>query len=79
MCHLRLAFLLALAACWPYAAAAPQPDPDASRRAGRPPNVVVILADDLGYEVLGANGGTSTASPRPALLHARLQHAVHEP
>lgn len=36
--------------------------------AGRPfaaerPNVIVILADDLGYETIGANGGTSYRTP----------------
>jgi arylsulfatase A len=29
----------------------------------RPPNVVLILADDLGYECLGAYGGTSYKTP----------------
>ena len=28
------------------------------------PNVVLIMSDDLGYEVIGANGGTSYATPR---------------
>ena len=28
------------------------------------PNIVVILADDLGYETIGANGGQSYATPR---------------
>lgn len=35
--------------------AAPPPDPR--------PNIVLILADDLGYECLGANGGTSYQTP----------------
>jgi arylsulfatase A len=29
----------------------------------RPPNVILILADDLGYECIGANGGTSYKTP----------------
>lgn len=29
----------------------------------RRPNIIMILADDLGYEVLGANGGTSYRTP----------------
>ncbi len=29
----------------------------------QPPNVILILADDLGYETLGANGGTSYRTP----------------
>ncbi|HYT91586.1 MAG TPA: sulfatase-like hydrolase/transferase [Gemmataceae bacterium] len=29
----------------------------------RPPNVVLILADDFGYECVGANGGTSYRTP----------------
>ncbi len=28
------------------------------------PNIVMIMSDDLGYEVIGANGGTSYATPR---------------
>jgi arylsulfatase A len=30
----------------------------------RPPNLVLIMADDLGYETLGCNGGESYATPR---------------
>jgi len=36
----------------------------------RPPNILLILADDLGYETLGANGGTSWATPRLDALAA---------
>ena len=27
------------------------------------PNIILIMADDLGYECLGANGGTSYNTP----------------
>ena len=30
---------------------------------GNPPNIVMIMADDLGYECIGANGGTSYKTP----------------
>ena len=28
------------------------------------PNIVLIMSDGLGYEIIGANGGTSYATPR---------------
>ena len=28
------------------------------------PNVIMIMSDDLGYECIGVNGGTSYATPR---------------
>ena len=27
--------------------------------ADRKPNIILIMSDDLGYEVIGANGGTT--------------------
>mgnify|MGYP003676460243 FL=1 len=38
--------------------------------AARPPNVVLIMADDMGYECLGANGGLSYETPRLDALAA---------
>ena len=32
--------------------------------ANKQPNVILIMSDDLGYEVIGANGGTSYKTPR---------------
>ncbi|MEZ5944478.1 MAG: sulfatase-like hydrolase/transferase [Planctomycetaceae bacterium] len=42
-------------------------------RADQPqrPNVVLIMADDMGYECVGANGGTSYATPNLDALAAR--------
>lgn len=47
-----------------------------------PPNVVLILADDLGYETIGANGGTSYKTPvldRLAATGARFEHCYVQP
>ncbi|MEO7515071.1 MAG: sulfatase-like hydrolase/transferase [Verrucomicrobiota bacterium] len=46
------------------------------------PNIVVILADDLGYETIGAYGGQSYATPRLDALAAsgiRFRHAHAQP
>lgn len=46
------------------------------------PNVVLILADDLGYETIGANGGTSYKTPvldRLAASGARFTHCYAQP
>jgi len=48
---LRL-LVLGLGACLVARAAAP-----------RPPNVIVFMADDFGYECVTANGGESYATP----------------
>ena len=46
------------------------------------PNVVIILADDFGYECVGANGGTSYSTPnldRLAEGGARYEHCYTQP
>jgi len=46
------------------------------------PNVVLILADDLGYETIGANGGTSYRTPvldKLAATGARFTHCYAQP
>jgi len=46
------------------------------------PNIVLIMADDLGYETLGCNGGTSYATPHLDRLAAggmRFEHAYCAP
>ncbi len=46
------------------------------------PNVVLIMADDMGYECVGANGGTSYATPaldRLAAEGMRFEHCYSQP
>jgi arylsulfatase A len=46
------------------------------------PNVILIMADDLGYETIGANGGTSYRTPvldRLAAQGARFEHCYVQP
>ncbi len=48
----------------------------------RPPNIVLIMADDMGYECIGANGGTSYATPnidRLAGEGMRFEHCYSNP
>jgi arylsulfatase A len=48
----------------------------------RRPNLVLIMADDLGYETIGANGGTSYRTPvldRLAATGARFTHCYVQP
>ncbi len=71
----RFAFSLALALAvpvvqLPVAAAAAKP------------NVILIMADDLGYETIGANGGTSYRTPvldQLAATGARFTHCYSQP
>ncbi|PXA04564.1 arylsulfatase [Coraliomargarita sinensis] len=49
--------------------------------AGRP-NIIFIMADDLGYETIGAYGGTSYQTPhidRLAEMGARFEHCYAQP
>ena len=46
------------------------------------PNIILIMADDLGYETLGANGGTSYKTPsldRMAASGIRFNHCYSQP
>lgn len=48
----------------------------------RRPNIVLIMADDFGYECVGANGGTSYATPNLDRLAAggwRCEHCYAQP
>ncbi len=48
----------------------------------RQPNIILILADDLGYETIGANGGTSYKTPaldKLAATGARFTHCYAQP
>jgi len=54
----------------------------AGEKAKQKPNIILILADDLGYETIGANGGTSYKTPhldRLAKGGARFTHAFAQP
>lgn len=47
-----------------------------------PPNIILILADDFGYECVGANGGTSYRTPNLDQLAAtgvRFEHCYVQP
>jgi arylsulfatase A len=75
--HLRVSMLVLLLCCGVGAAR------QASSAAGaRPPNVVLIVADDLGYECLTANGSASYRTPhldRLAAGGARFTHCYTPP
>lgn len=48
----------------------------------KPPNLILIMADDLGYETIGANGGTSYQTPeldRLAATGMRFTHCHAQP
>ncbi|HAQ97956.1 MAG TPA: arylsulfatase A, partial [Verrucomicrobiales bacterium] len=42
-----------------------------SEAAERPPNIILIMADDLGYECLSSNGSTSYQTPELDALAAK--------
>lgn len=54
----------------------------AAQVAPRKPNLILIMADDLGYECIGANGGTSYRTPvldRLAATGVRFDHCNVQP
>ncbi len=54
----------------------------AGHKVSKKPNIVLIMADDLGYECLGANGGTSYKTPVLDKLSAtgiRFEHCYSQP
>jgi len=54
----------------------------AAEREAERPNIVLIMADDLGYECVGANGGTSYTTPHLDKLAAtgmRFDHCYSQP
>jgi arylsulfatase A len=55
---------------------------NATQAAESRPNVILILADDLGYETIGANGGTSYKTPtldKLAATGVRFEHCYVQP
>ncbi len=53
-----------------------------TRNAEQQPNVILIMADDLGYETIGVNGGSSYQSPEIDQLAAngmRFEHCYAQP
>jgi arylsulfatase A len=74
--HMRvLGLVLALGSLLPLCRAAAQSKP-------LRPNLILIVADDLGYECIGANGGTSYKTPvldRLAATGVRFDHCYAQP
>jgi len=53
-----------------------------SRPPASPPNMILIMADDLGYECIGANGGSSYKTPvldKLAQTGIRFEHCYSQP
>jgi len=62
--------------------AAPEEISAADAKTPRPPNLILIMADDLGYETIGANGGTSYKTPnldKLAATGARFTNCYVQP
>jgi arylsulfatase A len=77
VCVMKIAAILSIAAVRQSQAEDPQ-----GRAPGDKPNIVVILADDFGYECVRANGGTSYSTPhldRLAAQGARYEHCYTQP
>jgi len=68
--------------CLLLAATAITAPAEAQKNQSRRPNIILILADDLGYETVGANGGTSYQTPaidRMAASGMRFENAYAHP
>ena len=68
-----MAFLLAVLSSTPN---------NMAKSIDKPLNVIVIMADDLGYETIGANGGSSYQTPeidRMASNGMRFEHCYAQP
>lgn len=75
-CRIGVGLLIAVAVVVSSAAQAGE-----AGRSGKP-NLVLIMADDLGYETIGANGGTSYETPeldKLAASGARFTHCYVQP
>ena len=73
---------LRVAAAAGAAAYAPSGAAAGPKRSGRRPNIVLIMADDLGYECIGANAGTSYKTPvldKMAARGIRFEHCYSQP
>jgi len=70
------------AAAFGVAAAMPHPLTAAEPKVPVRPNIILIMADDLGYECIGANGGTSYKTPvldKMAETGLRFEHCHSQP
>lgn len=75
---MRYRWIAAVCMVWSLGMSAEASEPAARR----PPNLVLILADDFGYECVGANGGTSYRTPnldRLAATGMRFDHCFVQP
>ena len=72
-CLLLIGLLALLGSCSPAGRAGPEE---------QAPNIILIMADDLGYECIGANGGSSYQTPeidRLASNGMRFEHCYAQP
>ena len=82
---MKLKQWMTLLSCWAvfYAGQAVVADgPTPAKADWKRPNIVLIMADDLGYECIGANGGTSYKTPnldRLASAGMRFRHCHSQP
>ena len=79
--RLSICFWVLLASA-PFAKADVSPIPTVRPGSTRPPNIVLIMADDMGFETLGCNGGVSYRTPhldRLARQGVRFEQCYSQP